>query len=162
MVTLHNSLSRTGGAGSLCRTIPRGDMGRLRRFHGMHHAPGGRLLQHRFRMAGAGSEGHRALLFLVVQRDLLDQPHMGDAKGPEEHSGGTGQATQARRPTGTGATLEQDHRTGKPLIELETVSRVFPRTRVSALREVSIELGPAEHVAVTGPSGSGKSTLLNL
>ena len=38
----------------------------------------------------------------------------------------------------------------------------FGDTEVDALREVSLEIGEHEFVAVWGPSGSGKSTLCNL
>lgn len=42
--------------------------------------------------------------------------------------------------------------------------RTFPMSAgpVVALHDVSIEISPAEYVAITGPSGCGKSTLLHL
>jgi putative ABC transport system ATP-binding protein len=39
---------------------------------------------------------------------------------------------------------------------------VLGRTRVPALRNVSLEIDRSEFLAIAGPSGSGKSTLLNL
>src|SRR5207342_2373291 len=38
----------------------------------------------------------------------------------------------------------------------------MPSGPVTALRDVSFEMAPAEYVAITGPSGCGKSTLLHL
>lgn len=48
------------------------------------------------------------------------------------------------------------------LIHLDAVSRTYPRGQVRAAREVSLQIGSQEYIAITGPSGSGKSTLLYL
>jgi putative ABC transport system ATP-binding protein len=50
-----------------------------------------------------------------------------------------------------------------PLLELEGVSRVYgEQVKVYALREVSLQIRGADHLAIVGPSGSGKSTMLGL
>jgi putative ABC transport system ATP-binding protein len=50
------------------------------------------------------------------------------------------------------------------LIELENVSKNYRmgQTVVSALKGITLQIKPAEFMAVWGPSGSGKTTLLNL
>jgi putative ABC transport system ATP-binding protein len=51
----------------------------------------------------------------------------------------------------------------QPVLELRRVSVRYPGTPpVDALREVDLEVGDGELVAVIGPSGSGKSTLLHV
>jgi ABC-type lipoprotein export system ATPase subunit len=51
---------------------------------------------------------------------------------------------------------------GAPLLAFDGVSRSFDGARVTALREVSLSIGPGECVALTGQSGSGKTCLLNI
>ena len=49
------------------------------------------------------------------------------------------------------------------MIQLKDVTKSYGADRgVVALKSITLNVGPAERVAVMGPSGSGKSTLLNL
>jgi len=52
----------------------------------------------------------------------------------------------------------------EPLLRLDGVTKRFasPSGPVEVLRDLSLDLNPAEFLMITGPSGAGKSTLLNL
>ncbi len=50
------------------------------------------------------------------------------------------------------------------LIELRDISKTYQigAIKVPALKDISIEIGANEYMAIMGPSGSGKSTLMNI
>ena len=57
-----------------------------------------------------------------------------------------------------------DMSSSTPVVEATHVSRVFPMPAgpVTAVRDVTLTIGDAEHMAIKGPSGCGKSTLLHM
>lgn len=52
----------------------------------------------------------------------------------------------------------------QPIIHIEHITKVYEMGNedVHALRDVSLDIGNNEYVAIMGPSGSGKSTLMNM
>src|SRR6516165_710816 len=52
----------------------------------------------------------------------------------------------------------------RPMIELDRVTKVYPKGRefVQAFASISLSIGEHEFVSILGPSGCGKSTLLQM
>ena len=50
----------------------------------------------------------------------------------------------------------------QPLIALRGVSRVYDGGAIAAVRNIDLEIGAGDCVAIVGASGSGKSSLVNL
>ncbi|HVS86161.1 MAG TPA: ABC transporter ATP-binding protein [Gaiellaceae bacterium] len=51
---------------------------------------------------------------------------------------------------------------GRPVVQIEGVTKVFAQGNVTALQDIDLELQPGEFVSLIGPSGCGKSTLLRV
>jgi NitT/TauT family transport system ATP-binding protein len=61
------------------------------------------------------------------------------------------------------ADLSEEHRRGRPMIEIDQVGRTFEtagRERLTALTDISFSVEEGAFVSILGPSGCGKSTLL--
>src|SRR6266566_2937319 len=101
-----------------------------------------------------------------------EQPTQPDATvpGPEVEAAASGDpafSDGSTVPQTAVMAVQQGNTWGKrvPVIAVRNLTKTYilgRKTRVPALRGISLEVYPGEFVAVMGPSGSGKSTFMNL
>src|SRR6266568_845235 len=95
------------------------------------------------------------------------QPGLTVTKPEAAAPGDSAVSNQPTVPQTALTTVQQGNIWGKrvPVIAVRNLTKTYilgKKTRVPALRGISLEVYPGEFVAVMGPSGSGKSTLMNL
>jgi putative ABC transport system ATP-binding protein len=66
--------------------------------------------------------------------------------------------------TGTRTENSEGRMVNGRIVEATHISRIFPMPAgpVTAVADVTLEIAPADHIAIRGPSGCGKSTLLHM